>query len=69
MSTDLPTAFDVSDSLKLRPGDYVVPGLRQVVLDACFPKMKEGDIKYVYSRLLSLFSGIDTLKSLLLNQY
>lgn len=47
MNSDLPTSFDECSTLTLRKGDYVSPGLRRVVLDACFPKMKEGDIKYV----------------------
>ena len=55
MAADHSTPFDVSDTLTLRNGDYVSPGLRRVVLDPCFPKMKEGDIAYVLCCLVALY--------------
>jgi hypothetical protein len=60
MDHDASTMFEESDSLKLRPGDYVSPGLRVVVIDSCFPKMKVGDIEYVFLALDSYLSSHDT---------
>lgn len=47
-----PTEFDVLNASSLRKGDYVSPGLRLVVLDPCFPRMKEAELSYVLLPLL-----------------
>lgn len=50
MASQQQTDFSASDVLNIRKGDYVSPGLKVIVPDACFPRMKEGDISYVIFR-------------------
>lgn len=52
MASDQQTDFCASEVLSIREGDYVSPGLQVIVPDACFPRMKEGDISYVLFRLV-----------------
>ena len=53
MDQDESVKFLASDTLTLNPGDYVSPGLRVIIVDSCFPKMKIGDIEYeTFARLL-----------------
>lgn len=47
MASENPPSFDASDTLRIRKGDYVSPGLRIIVPDECFPRMKEGDISTI----------------------
>ena len=60
MASENPPSFDASDTLRIRKGDYVSPGLRIIVPDECFPRMKEGDISYGDSALCSMWVALSS---------